>query len=59
MKRTELERKLRKAGWTLKPGGKHQKGYHPDKPGTVLTVPYGSKVNDITAQEILKDAGLK
>jgi predicted RNA binding protein YcfA (HicA-like mRNA interferase family) len=59
MQRTELERILKKAGWVLSPGGKHQKGKHPDKPGTVLTVPNGSKINDITAKEILKDAGLK
>jgi predicted RNA binding protein YcfA (HicA-like mRNA interferase family) len=59
MQRTELERKLKKAGWSLKPGGKHQKGTNPNHPGIVLTVPNGSKINDITAKEILKDAGLK
>ncbi len=59
MQRTELERKLKKAGWKFKPGGKHQKATHPDKPGITLTVPNGSKVNDITAKAILKDAGLK
>ena len=59
MQRTELERMLKKAGWVIKPGAKHQKARHPDKPGVIITVPNGSKVKDTTANGILKDAGLR
>ncbi|MDR1735868.1 MAG: type II toxin-antitoxin system HicA family toxin [Oscillospiraceae bacterium] len=59
MQRTELERKLKKAGWIIKPGGKHLKARHPDKPGIMFTIPNGSKIKEITANGILKDAGLK
>jgi predicted RNA binding protein YcfA (HicA-like mRNA interferase family) len=59
MQRTELERKLKKAGWVIKPGGKHQKARHPGKPGIIITVPNGRKIKDATADGILRDAGLK
>ena len=58
MKRPELERKLRKGGWAIETGGKHNKAVHPDKPGQRIPIPRGSKVDEITANEILKDAGL-
>ena len=59
MKRTELERKLRKGGWTIKPGGKHGMAKHPKKPGVRIPIPHGSKIDEYTANEILMDAGLK
>ena len=59
MKRTELERKLRKGGWIISPGGKHNLALHPNKPGEKIPLPRGSKVNEITANGILEDAGLK
>ncbi|MDR0446205.1 MAG: type II toxin-antitoxin system HicA family toxin [Oscillospiraceae bacterium] len=58
MQRTELERRLKRGGWILKTGGKHNYVEHPDKPGIKITVPRGSKINDTTARGILKDAGL-
>ena len=58
MQRTELERKLRKGGYEIKGGGKHNKAVHPNNPSKAIPIPRGSKVNDITAKEILKDAGL-
>ena len=58
MQRTELERKLRKGGWVLKSGGKHNFVIHPQKPGKKIFVPRGSQVDDFTAKGILKDAGL-
>jgi predicted RNA binding protein YcfA (HicA-like mRNA interferase family) len=58
MQRTELERQLNKGGWVLKSGGKHNYVEHPNKPGMRITVPRGSKINDMTAKGILKDAGL-
>ena len=58
MQRTEVERKLRKAGRIIKPGGKHQKARHPERPGIIITIPNGSKIKDTTAKGILEDAGL-
>ena len=58
MQRTELERRLKKAGWRIIPGGKHNKAYHPDKLNIRITIPRGSQVNEITARVILRDAGL-
>jgi predicted RNA binding protein YcfA (HicA-like mRNA interferase family) len=59
MQRTELERLLRKGGWIVKSGGKHNYVEHPNRPGVKITLPRGSKINDITAKGILQDAGLK
>ncbi|MDR1687750.1 MAG: type II toxin-antitoxin system HicA family toxin [Clostridiales bacterium] len=59
MQRTELERKLKQNGWVIKPGGKHKKARHPDKPGVMITIPNGSQIKETTANGILKDAGLK
>ena len=58
MQRTELVRKLTKGGWVITPGGKHSMAIHPDRPGVKIPVPNGSKINDYTAKNILKDAGL-
>jgi len=58
MKRTELERRLRKGGWVIKSGGKHNYTYHPDNPIRKTTVPNGSRVNEQTAKSILRFAGL-
>jgi predicted RNA binding protein YcfA (HicA-like mRNA interferase family) len=59
MQRTELERRLKKGGWKLESGGKHNYVVHPDHPGQRITVPRGSKINDNTAKAILLAAGLK
>ena len=58
MKRTELERRLKKAGWVIRPGGKHNIAERADKPGVMITIPRGSKINELTARGILKDTGL-
>ncbi|MCL2604286.1 MAG: type II toxin-antitoxin system HicA family toxin [Defluviitaleaceae bacterium] len=58
MKRTELERRLRRGGWIIESGGKHNKAVHPKKPEKIIPVPRGSNINEYTAREILKDAGL-
>ena len=58
MQRTELIRKLRKNGWKITSGGKHGKAYHPSNPKHQIPIPNGSKINDITAKQILKEAGL-
>ena len=59
MKRTELIRKLGKAGWKVQKGGKHGMAKHPGRPGEKMPVPHGSDINDYTANEILEKAGAK
>ena len=59
MQRTELIRRLKKGGWKIEPGNPHGKAYHPDNPKYRIPVPNGSKINDRTAERILKDAGLE
>ena len=59
MERTKIERKLKKAGWIIKPGGKHKMAKHPNRPGEKIPIPNGSKIDDFTARGILKDAGLQ
>ena len=58
MQRTELERRLRKGGWKIEPGGKHKMAKHPNRPGEKIPIPNGSKINDYTAKGILEKAGL-
>jgi predicted RNA binding protein YcfA (HicA-like mRNA interferase family) len=59
MQRTELERRLKRGGWILDSGGKHNYVVHPNHPGQRITVPRGSKINENTAKAILQAAGLK
>ena len=59
MQRTELERRLRKGGWSIYSGGKHNYAKRPDRPGVRIQIPRGSIVKDPTANGILKDAGLR
>ena len=59
MKRTELERRLKKGGWIITPGGKHNLAIHPDRPNEKIPIPRGSTVKEFTANSILRDAGLK
>jgi len=58
MKRTELERKLRRGGWVIESGGKHNITFHPDDPKRKTTIPRGSKVDERTAKSILRFAEL-
>ena len=58
MKRTELERKLKRGVWKIAPGGKHNHAEHPDRPGEMIPVPNGSNIKEPTAKRILKEAGL-
>ena len=58
MQRTELERRLRRGGWIIISGGKHNKAYHPRNPNRKIPIPQGSQVKDTTAKEILREAGL-
>lgn len=59
MKRRDLDRELKKAGWKIEHGGNHDKARHPDKPGVLLTLPRHAEVKEMLAKAILKAAGLK
>ena len=57
MKRRTLIKKLRNGGWKITRGGKHDLATHPEKTGKI-PIPRHSEINEYTAKEILKDAGL-
>ena len=59
MKRKDLDRALKKAGWIITPGGNHDMAKHPQKPGVRIPIPRHSEVNEYTAKGILEQAGLK
>lgn len=59
MKRKDLDRELKKAGWQIDHGGSHDVARHPNKPGSKLVLPRHTEVNENTAKGILKAAGLK
>ena len=59
MKRKDLDRALKKAGWQISHGANHDKAVHPDKPGTTLILPRHTEVKEILARSILKAAGLE
>lgn len=58
MKAKELRAKLKKAGWVIMPGGRHDLATHPDVPGVKLVIPRHNEINEYTAQAVLKKAGL-
>lgn len=59
MKRKELIKQLVKAGWQLTSGAKHDMAKHPNKPGIKIPIPRHNEINEFTAKQILKEAGLK
>lgn len=57
MTKLEIERKLKKAGWTIKHGARHDKAISPT--GQVVTIPrHKGDIPKGTALAILKEAGL-
>lgn len=58
MKQKDLKRKLKQAGWEISSGSKHDMATHPNRPGFKLTIPRHIEINEYTAKQILKDAGL-
>ena len=58
MKKKDLEKKLRKAGWTIFSGTKHDMAQHNDFPGVKIPLPRHTEINEYTAKNILKDAGI-
>ena len=59
MKKHELVRALKKAGWNITPGGNHDLATHPEKPGIKIPIPRHREINEYTARGILESAGLK
>lgn len=59
MKRKDIDKALRKAGWTIISGGGHDMAVNPQKPGVKIPIPRHKEVNENTAAAILKAAGLK
>lgn len=59
MKRRDIDKKLKAAGWVIKPGKKHDMAKHPEKPGIKIPLPRHKEINEYTAQGILEQAGLK
>ena len=62
MKKRDLVIKLESAGWYLKRYGGEHDIYKHDKPTgerSTVQVPKHREINEVTAQQILKDAGLK
>lgn len=59
MKKKDVVRKLKQAGWQITHGAKHDMAKHPDKPGIKIPIPRNTELDEYTAKGILKDAGLK
>lgn len=59
MKRRDIDKALKKAGWVIISGGNHDIAKHPQRPGVRIPIPRHSEVNEYTAKAILEQAGLK
>jgi len=59
VRRKELVKKLKKAGWEISEGAKHSLAKHKEKPGVKIPIPRHAEINEYTASQILKEAGLK
>lgn len=59
MKRRDIEKALKKAGWVMIHGGNHDLATHPQKPGVRIPIPRHTEINEYTAKGILELAGLK
>jgi len=58
MKRRDLDKKLKTAGWIITIGKKHDMAKHPDRPGVKIPIPRHKEINDYTAKGILEIAEL-
>ena len=58
MKRKDIIRRLQKAGWEISSGAKHDMATHPARTGLKLPIPRHTEINEYTAKQILKEAGL-
>lgn len=58
MKRRDIDKALKKAGWTITPGGNHDIATNPQKPGVKIPIPRHREIKEYLAKGILEDAGL-
>lgn len=58
MTKLELERKFKKAGWTLVQGANHEKAVSPDGKKTIPIPRHKGDIKKGLARAILKEAGL-
>jgi predicted RNA binding protein YcfA (HicA-like mRNA interferase family) len=61
MTKTELERKLKKAGWVITHGkAQHDQATNPVKPGIKIPIPrHAGDIPKGTEKAILKEAGIE
>ncbi|MDO9535329.1 MAG: type II toxin-antitoxin system HicA family toxin [Bacillota bacterium] len=59
MKRRDIDKELKAAGWVITSGRKHDMAKHPDKPGIKIPLPRHKEINEYTAKGIIEEAGLK
>lgn len=59
MKRKDIDKKLKQAGWVIAHGGNHDLATHPQKPGIKIPLLRHKEINEYTARGILEDAGIK
>lgn len=57
LKRRDIDKKLKDAGWIITPGKKYDMAKHPNKPGVKIPLPRHKEINEYTAQGILEQAG--
>ena len=57
MKRKDLIKKIRDAGYTIKEGGDHSKVYRGE--AMLTEVPRHREINELTARAIMKKLGLQ
>lgn len=59
MKRRDLEKALKQAGWLISQGENHNLATHPQRPGVKIPISRQREIPAYTAGRILQDAGLK
>ena len=59
MKRRDIDKALKQAGWIIAHGSNLDLATHPQKPGIKIPLPRHKEIKETTAKGILEDAGLK
>jgi len=59
MKRRDIDKALKRAGWTISHGENHALATHPRKPGIKIPISRCKEIPEYTARGILQDAGLE
>ncbi len=59
MKRKDLDKALKKAGWIIIHRGNHDLAKNPLKPGISIPIPRHNEINEYTAKGILERAGIQ